>query len=88
MSNGMTCMIWCDECTGENWDDVRRWIHEGRGAARSGVLKVKAECRSCGAELPVGSSVEAITLHGGGAYASWEEEYIHPDGGRVGVTER
>lgn len=81
MGTGMTCMIWCDECCGENWEDVSRWVDEGRASTRSGTLKIATACRSCDAPLPVGSSVEAITIHGGGKYCPWEDEFLAAETG-------
>ena len=81
MGEGMTCLIWCDACCGENWDEVSTWVREGRAATRSGRLKVAVECRGCGVELLPGESAEAITLHGGGGYFGWEDDYLEAETG-------
>jgi hypothetical protein len=76
MANAMTCLILCDECCGEMWEEVSGWIREGRASSKPGRLKVPVECRGCGVLLLEGESVEAVTLHGGGEYHPWEGEYL------------
>ena len=75
-------LIWCDPCCAENWDVVSGWIWAGKAASRSGVLRVPTWCRSCEAELPAGSSVEAVTLFNDRpAHREWEDEYLAADPG-------
>lgn len=69
-------LIMCDECCGENWDDVSRWVHEGRATAKSGTLRSARTCDLCEAAMPAGSSAEAVSLHGVGTYVPWEEEFL------------
>ena len=76
MGEGMTCLIWCDECCWENWEELSTAIHAGRATSKSGRLKVVTECRGCGVLMLEGESAEAVTLHGGGEYFPWEDEYI------------
>lgn len=78
MGQGMTNLIWCDECCGENWEEASTWIHEGRAKSKSGRLKVPVECHGCGVLLLPGESVEAVTLHDGAEYLPWESEYLEP----------
>lgn len=82
-------LIWCDACCGENWDTVSTWIWDGKAAARSGRLRVPTWCRSCDAELPIGASVEAVTLfHDRPAHREWEDEYlgVETDGDANGLS--
>ena len=79
MGDRMTNLIICDECCGENWEEVSTWVREGRANSKSGRLRVPTECRGCGVLLLEGESVEAVTLHGGGEYFPWEGEYLETD---------
>jgi hypothetical protein len=58
-----SCMVWCEDCTAENWDDVSAWKWEGRAVTRSGTLKAPRRCKSCEAELAAGARVEAIMVY-------------------------
>lgn len=75
-----TRMIWCWECTCENWDEVSDWKWQGRAATQSGRLKVAAKCRSCEAELSAGERAEAIALQSTEDAIDWAREYLEFDG--------
>lgn len=81
MCERATCMVWCEVCTAENWDDVSAWKWEGLAVTRGGTLKRPECCRSCDAELQAGERVEAITLyHGRPESTAWMEEVVELDG--------
>lgn len=88
MAEITTCMVWCEECTAENWDDVSTWKWDGHAVTRSGRLKAPGRCRSCDAELSEGDYVEAITLYHTPPDATrWMEALIAFDEENAGAGE-
>lgn len=77
MGEHVTKMIWCEDCCREGWDQVITWSLDGRAVTRAGVLKIFAECRSCGDELLPGERAKAVALNmEESEMTAWMNEYL------------